>query len=51
MLPKFSSIENAIKTRVNSVSEKLNGRKHESTQMFEFQYIEEEEIDMNLIKS
>ena len=47
MLQKFSSIENAIKTRVNSIFEKLNGRKDESTPMFEFQYIEEEEFDMS----
>ena len=47
MLQKFSSIENAIKNRVSSISEKLNGRKDESTPMFEFQYIEEEEIDMS----
>ena len=42
MLHKFSSVENAIKTRANSIFEKLNGRKDESTPMFEFQYIEEE---------
>ena len=47
MLQKFSSIENAIKNRVSSIFEKLNGRKDESTPMFEFQYIEEEEIDMS----
>ena len=47
MWQKFSPIENAIKTRVGSISEKLNGRKDESTPMFEFQYIEEEEIDMS----
>ena len=47
MLQKFSSIENAIKTRVSSIFEKLNRRKDESTSMFEFQYIEEEEIDMS----
>ena len=47
MLQKFSPIENAIKTRVSSIFEKLNGRKDESTPMFEFQYIEEEEIDMS----
>ena len=47
MLQKFSSIENAIKTRVNSIFEKLNGRKDEGTPLFEFQYIEEEEIDMS----
>ena len=46
MLQNFSPIENAIKTRVSSIFEKLNGRKDESTPMFEFQYIEEEEIDM-----
>ena len=45
MLQKFSSIENAIKTRVNSIFEKLNGRKDESTPKFEFQNIEKE-IDM-----
>ena len=37
MLQKFSSIENAIKNRVSSIFEKLNGRKDESTPMFEFQ--------------
>ena len=42
MSQKFSSIENAIKTRVNFIFEKLNGRKDESTPMFEFQFIEEE---------
>ena len=47
MLQKFSSIENAIKNRVSSIFEKLNGRKDETTPMFEFQYIEEEEIDMS----
>ena len=48
MLQKFCSIENAIKTRVNSIFEKLNERKNESTPMFEFQNIEEEEeIDMS----
>ena len=47
MLQKFSSIENASKNRVSSIFEKLNGRKDESTPMFEFQYIEEEEIDMS----
>ena len=47
MLQKFSSIENAIKTRVSSIFEKLNGRKDESTPLFEFQYIEAEEIDMS----
>ena len=47
MLQKFSSIENAIKNRVSSIFEKLNGRKDENTPMFEFQYIEEEEIDMS----
>ena len=47
MLQKFSSIENAIKTRVSSFFEKLNGRKDESTPLFEFQYIEEDEIDMS----
>ena len=47
MLQKFSSIENAIKNRVSSIFEKLIGRKDESTPMFEFQYIEEEEIDMS----
>ena len=47
MLQKFSSIENAIKNRVSSIFEKLNGRKDESTPMFEFQYIEEEEVDMS----
>ena len=47
MLQNFSSIENAIKNRESSIFEKLNGRKDESTPMFEFQYIEEEEIDMS----
>ena len=48
MLQKFPSIEIAIETRVNSIFEKLNGRKDESTPMFEFQYIEEEEeMDMS----
>ena len=47
MLQKFSSIENAIKNRVSSIFEKLNGRKDEKTPMFEFQYIEGEEIDMS----
>ena len=47
MLQKFLPIENAIKTRVSSILEKLNGRKDESTPMFEFQYIEEEEIDIS----
>ena len=47
MLQKISSIANVIKTRVNSIFEKLNGRKDESTPMFEFQYIEEQEIDMS----
>ena len=47
MMQKFSPIENSIKTRVSSIFEKLNGRKDESTPMFEFQYIEEEEIDMS----
>ena len=48
ILRNFSSIENAIKTRVNSIFEKLNERKNESTPMFEFQNIEEEEkIDMS----
>ena len=47
MLQKFSSIENAIKVRVNSIFEKLTGRRDESTPMFEFQYIEEEEINMS----
>ena len=37
MLQKFSSIENAIKTRVNSFFEKLNRRKDESIPLFEFQ--------------
>ena len=46
-LQKFSSIENAIKTRVISIFEKLNGMKYERTPKFEFQYIEEEEIDMS----
>ena len=48
-LQKFSSIENSIKTRVNSNFEKLNERKNESTPIFEFQNIEdeEEEIDMS----
>ena len=48
MLQKISSIKNAIKTRVNSIFEKLNGRKNESTPMFELQYPEEEEIDMSI---
>ena len=48
MLQKFSFIENAIKTRLNSFFEKLNERKNASTPMFEFQYIEEkEEINMS----
>ena len=47
MLQNFSSIENAIKNRVSSFFEKLNGRKDESTPMLEFQYIEEAEIDMS----
>ena len=47
ILQNSSYIENAIKTRINSIFEKLNGRKDESTPMFEFQYIEEEEIDMS----
>ena len=47
MLQKFSSIEKAIKNRVSSIFEKLNGSKDESTPMFEFQYIKEEEIDMS----
>ena len=47
MLQKFSPIENAIKTRVNSIFEKLNGRKNDSSPLFEFQYIEEEENDMS----
>ena len=47
MLQKFSSFENAVKTRVSSIFEKLNGRKDESTLMFEFQIAEEEEIDMS----
>ena len=47
MLQKFSPIEIAFKTRVSSIFEKLNGRKDKSTPMFEFQYIEEEEIDMS----
>ena len=47
LLQKFSPVENAIKTRVSSIFEKLHGRKGESTPMFEFHYIEEEEIDMS----
>ena len=48
MLQKFSFIENAIKTRLNSIFEKLNERENASTPMFEFQYIEEkEEINMS----
>ena len=51
MLQKFTYIENAIETRVSSIFEKLNERKNdESTPMFEFQNIEEEEeeeIDMS----
>ena len=39
-------IENAIKTRLNSIFENLIERRNEKTTMFEFQYIEEEEIDM-----
>ena len=50
MLQKFSSIENAIKNRVSSIFEKLNGRKDESTPMFELQYIEEEEIDTQFLQ-
>ena len=49
MMPKFSSIENAIITRVASFFEKLNGRKNESTPMFEFQNIEEEKINMSTL--
>ena len=47
MLQKFSSIEHAIKTRVNSIFEKLNERKNEISPLFEFQYIEKEENDMS----
>ena len=47
MLQKFSSIENAIKTRVNSIFENLNEWENDNTRMFEFQYIEEEEIDVS----
>ena len=47
-LLNFSSIENAIKTRVNSIFEKLNERKNESTPMFEFQNIEEEEEETDM---
>ena len=49
MLQKLSSVENAIRTRVNSIFEKLNGRKDKSTPMFELQSIEEEEIDVDSI--
>ena len=47
ILQKLSSIENLIKTKVNSIFEKLNERKNESTSIFEFQYIEEEESDLS----
>ena len=47
MLQKFSCIEKAIKTRVNSIFEKLKERKTESTPTFEFEYIEEEETDIS----
>ena len=46
IMQNFSPIENAIKTRVSSIFEKLNGRKDDSTPMFEFQYFKQEEIDM-----
>ena len=49
MTPKFSSIENAIITRVTSIFEKLNGRKNESTPMFEFQNIGEEKTNMSTL--
>ena len=42
MLQNFSTIENANRTRVNFIFEKLNGGKDESAPMFEFQSIEEE---------
>ena len=47
MLQKFSSIENVIKTRVNSIFEGLNEKKNESIPMFEIKYIDEEEIDLS----
>ena len=47
MLQKYSSIENANKIRLNFVFEKLSERKIESTPMFEFQYVEEKEVDMS----
>ena len=47
ILQKFSSIENAVKIRVNSIFEKLNARKNGSSSMFEFQYIKKEEINMS----
>ena len=47
ILPKFSSLENAVKTRVNSIFEELNKMKSESTPQFEFQYIKDEETDMS----
>ena len=45
-LQKISSIGNAIKTRVNSIFEKLNGRKNESIPMIEFHYIEEKKNNL-----
>ena len=49
MLQKYSSIENAIKIRINSIFEKLIERKNESTPMFEFQNIEEEEEEIDML--
>ena len=48
MLQKFSSIENAIKSRVNSIFEKPNERKNESTPIFEILKIEEEEEEIDM---
>ena len=47
LLEKFSSLEIEIKVRKNSIFEKLEELKNQSTPLFEFQYIEEEEIDMS----
>ena len=46
ILEKFSSTENLIKPRVNTIFGKLNENKKQSTPLFEFKNIEEEEIDM-----
>ena len=48
MLHKFSSIENANKSRVNSIFEKPNEMKNESTPIFEFPKIEEEEEEIDM---